>query len=105
MTQEICKRCGHPFHWTPVYAGIFPCSCKPDPNGFITDLGPTPVLLFSEDGRTVARLHRYSYWDDTDRPGKPQVVETSDDLGRLHKKFGRVPVIPHLTEPSREDTE
>ena len=51
---------------------------------FYTDFGKS----FKAGGMTIPR---YSAWGDMGR-GKPEVIETSDDLDKLKKKYGDAPL-------------
>jgi len=66
---------------------------------FITDAGETRVLK-DMAGNVEMTLPRYAFWDDSERPGKPQIIECHDDLDHLKQKYGEnLPIIGMWNEP------
>lgn len=57
----------------------------------ITDFGKSHPLT-TPDGKVFDTLPRYAVWSNTGR--KDEVIETSNDLKYLKKKYGDLPVIP-----------
>ena len=53
---------------------------------FITDYGVTYLVNVNFDGEKIP-LARYGVWGDKGK-GKPEVIETSDDLEHLLKVYG-----------------
>lgn len=58
---------------------------------FITDAGHRVIAVF-EDG-TEFNVGRYAVWAPRSRDGKPEVIDTGDDLDALRRKHGPVDVI------------
>lgn len=54
---------------------------------FITDFGTNLAITDAETGEAQGQLARYAAWGDKGR-GKPEVIETSDDLDQLQEKHG-----------------
>jgi hypothetical protein len=53
---------------------------------FITDAGESKVVWVGEDGRKHS-IPRYGVWGEKGK-GKPEVIETSDDLEYLQTTHG-----------------
>lgn len=59
---------------------------EPTGKGFITDFGQSLEARDAKTGEVNMVIPRYGYWDDKGR-GKPEVIESSDDLDYLMKKY------------------
>ncbi len=59
---------------------------EPTGKGFITDFGKSFEAIDAKTGKVAMVIPRYGYWDDKGR-GKPETVESSDDLEYLMKKY------------------
>lgn len=59
-----------------------------DTKNFITDFGDGDRSITNEAGEVVMTLPRYGVWADDSNKGKMQVVDTSDDLAELMRKYG-----------------
>jgi hypothetical protein len=73
----------------PRHSMIAQASVEPEAavqGRFITDFGEGRNLT-NEAGETVMTLPRYGVWADDASKGKPQVVDTSDDLAELMRKY------------------
>lgn len=61
---------------------------------FISDNGRPVNIIDSATGRLIMVLPRYGVWADDELRGKPQVIDTGDDLDALLETYGNIPVIP-----------
>jgi hypothetical protein len=53
----------------------------------ISDLGEQNHDLLDRETGDIMHIPRYGVWEIIDRHAKPQVIETSDDLDALKKKY------------------
>ena len=59
---------------------------------FITDMGHTQPVIDKRTGKTIFMLPQFGVWGDKGR-GKPEVIESSNDLEYLKKKYNTEQVI------------
>ena len=53
---------------------------------FITDFGESIPATNAETGELICMINQYAVWGDMGR-GKPEVIESSNDLDYLLKKY------------------